>query len=278
MSFKTIFTAIGIDHSGNDIEAAATLAESAKAHLSAVTLACVPPPPFGDMTGEAYTAWSQIWEDEGKRLDSRVSEFRQRLSDKGFSDDVQSVYCIRGDVAEKIGERACYADLCLVAGDMLKDDVLLKRVLDGALFQSPSPVLLAPSAKRVTLTPKTVVVAWNAGMEAGRALRQSLGMLAAANDVRIVIIDPQATTYSMGQEPGADVAAYLARHGVKVTVDVLASGGTEIDVVLRKHARDLNAELIVMGAYGHSRMRERIFGGTTQSMIEKVETPVLLSR
>ena len=82
----------------------------------------------------------------------------------------------------------------------------------------------------------------------------------------------------MGEEPGADVATYLSRHGVKVTVETLASGGNDPALVLQRHASDIAADLIVMGAYGHSRMRERLFGGTTQSMLENVGTPVFMAR
>jgi nucleotide-binding universal stress UspA family protein len=81
----------------------------------------------------------------------------------------------------------------------------------------------------------------------------------------------------MGQEPGADIATYLARQGVKATVDVVASSGRETSDVLRQQAADINADLIVMGGYGHSRMREWIFGGVTKSMIENPPVPVLLA-
>jgi nucleotide-binding universal stress UspA family protein len=277
MTFKTILGVIGIDHDNADTISVASLADRSGAHLGAIVVACVPPPPFSEMAGEAYEAWSQMWEDENSRLERRVGELRQLLKDKGLPGDLQPVYCIQGDVAQQVGERACYADVTVVGGDMLKDEFLLKRVLDGAIFNAPTPTILVPKGKEIDFAPKRVLVAWNAGVEAGRALRQSIDLLAGAEDVRVVVVDPQATSYAMGQEPGADIAAFLTRHGVKTTVDVLASGGHEVDEVLRQHAVDTNADLIVMGAYGHSRLRERIFGGTTASMIESPTIPVLFA-
>jgi nucleotide-binding universal stress UspA family protein len=80
-----------------------------------------------------------------------------------------------------------------------------------------------------------------------------------------------------GAEPGADIAAYLARHGLTVTVDQLAGGGRPVADVLKQHATDIGADLIVMGAYSHSRIRERIFGGVTRSFIEGARLPVLMA-
>ncbi|MGX7875499.1 universal stress protein [Mesorhizobium sp. ORM6] len=81
-----------------------------------------------------------------------------------------------------------------------------------------------------------------------------------------------------GAEPGADVATYLSRHGVKVTVDRLPSSNHSIADALRQHAVDTNAELMVMGPYGHSRLRERIFGGLTKSAIEEPGLLILVAR
>jgi len=277
MSFKTIFSIIGVDQDGSDLVAAAELSDRSNAHLNAVVVACVPPAPIGEVVGKAYSTWSMDWEAENKRLEDRTASHVEFLTGRGLRGDVQPLYCLDGTVDEEVATRACYADVSLIGPDLLKDDFLLKRVLDGALFQSPAPVILAPKGRPVDLAPKTVLVAWNAGLEAGKALRQAMDMLIGAKSVHVVLVDPQATTHAMGQEPGADVATLLARHGVETTVDVLASGGRETGEVIRQHAVDIGADLIVMGAYGHSRLRERIFGGVTNSMIENPGIPVLLA-
>ncbi|TIQ01328.1 MAG: universal stress protein, partial [Mesorhizobium sp.] len=100
-------------------------------------------------------------------------------------------------------------------------------------------------------------------LEASRAVRESLDLLPGADEVNLVMVDPVADEYRHGAEPGAAAAAYLARHGVNVTVDRLPSLDHSVVDVLRRHALDIAADLMVMGAYGHSRLRERIFGGVT---------------
>lgn len=275
MPFKTIFNIVGVDESAGDLLAAAELCEATGAHLSAAVIACVPPAPFGDITGAAYSAWSVAWEAESKRVEDRTIELRSLLAEKGLPGEVNAVYCLRSSIDEEVAQRARYADLSLIGEGLMQDDFLFRRVLEGVLFQSPAPVVLAPSSKPVNFTPKTVLVAWNSSLEAGVAVRHAMEMLVGAADVRIVLVDPLAESNEAGQEPGADIATFLVRHGVKVTVDVIASGGREVDEALRQHAADINADLIVMGGYGHSRMRELIFGGVTRSMIEKPAIPVL---
>ncbi|TGV78059.1 universal stress protein, partial [Mesorhizobium sp. M2D.F.Ca.ET.145.01.1.1] len=96
---------------------------------------------------------------------------------------------------------------------------LKDKVIERTLFSSGKPILLVPEGTRPTLKPKRVLVAWDARLESSRAVRQSLDMLKGAEDVRLVIVDPIEDEFHHGEEPGADAAAYLARHGVKVTVD-----------------------------------------------------------
>jgi nucleotide-binding universal stress UspA family protein len=277
MAAKTILSVIGIDHSHEDLLAAAELARQSDAHLSAVVISCVPPPPVGDFVGQTYSTYAFAWEEENDRVNARAVELRDLLSERGFEGDVQPVYCLNENVDEEVATRAMYADVTVVGTTMLNDNHLLKRVMDGALFASPAPVIVAGQTRKVTLAPKTVLVAWNSKREAAAAVRQSLDMLAHAENVHVVVVDPNAKPHAMGEQPGADVATYLARHGVKVTVETLASGGRDPALVLQRHATDIGAELIVMGAYGHSRLRERIFGGTTQTMLGHVDTPVLMA-
>jgi nucleotide-binding universal stress UspA family protein len=151
-------------------------------------------------------------------------------------------------------------------------------VLEGALFSSGKPMLLVPEGSKPTLKPKRVMVAWDSSLEASRAVRESIDLLAGADEVRVVLVDPIETERGHGAEPGADIATYLARHGAKVAVDRLPSQGQGIGSVLRQHATDVEAELLVMGGYGHSRLRERIFGGVTRSMLEAPALPTIMAR
>jgi nucleotide-binding universal stress UspA family protein len=122
------------------------------------------------------------------------------------------------------------------------------------------------------------MVAWDSRIEASNAVSHALSLLAAADDVHVVLVDPLEGESGQGAEPGADLAAYLARHGVKVTVDRVSRQGRTVAATLRQHAIDTSADLLVMGGYGHSRLRERIFGGVTRTMIDELPLPVLMAR
>lgn len=273
---KTILSVTGVDHGNGDLVAAATLAQQGDSHLNAIVIGCVPPPPISDLSGHTYSTYSFDWEREDARLKVRVAELRDHLSSQGLEGNIQPVYCLNGDVDEEVALRAAYADLTVIGKRLTEDTDMLKPVLDGVLFKSPTPVLVTGAGK-VSLTPKIVLVAWNATLECGSVVRHAMDLLAQADQVHVVLIDPSATTHAMGEEPGADIANFLSRHGVKVVVDVLASGGLDPALVLQRHATDIGADLIVMGAYGHTRLRERIFGGTTRTMLANVKTPVMMA-
>lgn len=277
MPAKTILSVVGVDHGEADLLAAAEVAQEAEAHLAAVVVGCVPPPPVTTFAGEPYSAYAVAWEEEYARVAQKAKDLSEKLAQHGYAGDVQPIYALIGNVADEIAQRATYADLTLLGDVLAKDEDLLKLVLDGALFASPSPVVLG-GKKKTTLAPKKMLIAWNGKREAAVAVRHAIELLTMAEDVHVVIIDPEAAAQAMGEEPGADIATWLARHGIKITVDVLASGGRDPALVLQRHALDIGADLIVMGAYGRTRLRERIFGGTTQTMLSNVDTPVFMAR
>jgi nucleotide-binding universal stress UspA family protein len=156
--------------------------------------------------------------------------------------------------------------------------MLKEKTIEGALFSSGKPVLLLPEGAAPSLSPERVMVAWDSRIEASRAVREALPILKGAQEVRLVLVDPEESEAAHGQEPGADAALYLARHGVRVGVDRLPGSGRPVADVLGRHAGDMGAQMIVMGAYGHSRLRQRILGGVTRSMIENPPLPIFMAR
>lgn len=135
-----------------------------------------------------------------------------------------------------------------------------------------------PATGKISLAPQQVMLAWNSRPEAAKAAKAALDMLKGAASTRIVIVDPDTSYFQNGGEPGADIAAFLARHGVTAIVEQLPSGQRKTEGVLRQHALETGCDMIVMGAYGHSRLRERIFGGVTAAILEDCKVPVFLAR
>ena len=139
------------------------------------------------------------------------------------------------------------------------------------------PLLVVPYAFERRPIGHKVLVAWNASREAARAVSDALPLLKRASHVQVIAFRPHAAGGAHGEEPGADVAWYLARHGVKVTVS--RHDAPEIDVgnQLLSRAFDLSADLIVMGAWGHSRLHELVLGGVTRTLLDSMTVPVLMA-
>lgn len=261
MRYKTILVPVGVNHFQEDIKNAIAVGQSAEAHLAVTVVALAAPPPVGGYAEIISAAWLEERQGDLAKLADQVEIVKDMLKTSGLSYDVQDLYTEFAWADEDIAKRALYADLTLVGRQAAQDQDLCKRILDGALFQSPTPVLFNRVDRIANLMPRSVLIAWDSQMEAARAVQQALPMLQTASEVHVTLIDPVATESSSGEEPGADVATYLARHGVTVAVDVLSSGGRTVDETLKQHAMDVAADLIVMGAYSHSRLREIIFGG-----------------
>ncbi|MDG4875269.1 universal stress protein [Mesorhizobium sp. WSM4935] len=278
MPFKTLLTVTGADQGEDDLRLATGLCEEIDAHLSVLVLVIAAPPSGGAYAEVVSPAWLAEREAEMEMLQKRISAVSKILSASPVSTDQSDDYPDHAWADEVIGRRARYADLTVLGSDLLLSKTLKEKVIEGALFSSGKPLLLVPRGTTATLRPKRVLVAWDASLEATRAVRESLDILSRADEVRIVMVDPIDDERHHGAEPGADVATYLSRHGAKVTVDRLPSSNHSIADVLRQHAVDTGAELMVMGAYGHSRLRERIFGGVSRSMIEDPGLPIIMAR
>lgn len=278
MPFKTILAIVGVDQGDRDIEMAVGVCREIGAHLSVLVLGLASPPPVGAYAAVVSDTWMEERDADMKRLAARVDTIETLVAKEGITADVECEYAEMAWTDAVAGRRARYADVTLLGPDLLADGDLKNYVINGALFDSGRPLLLAPAGQKTTLRPKRIMLAWDSRIEASRAAREAVDLIAAADEVRVTLVDPETGDLAQGDEPGADVAAWLARHGAKVSVDRLASGGRSVVHALRQHAVDCGAEMIVMGGYGHSRMRERIFGGVTKSMIDEPPLPVFMAR
>ncbi|MEF2072485.1 universal stress protein [Consotaella aegiceratis] len=278
MRFKSVLSVVGVHHSRNDVEVAKRLCQEVDAHLSVLVVSVASPPPIGEYAAIISEDWLYDRRSEMTTLRERVAEIRETLSDGSVSFDVDGIYPEAVSTSHSVAQRARFADLVILGPAFATDDALRTNVLDGALFEATRPVLIVPENGRATLKPKSIMVAWAPGLEAARAIRESIELLYDANEVHITMVDPDASSREVGGEPGTDVATYLARHGVKVELDRLPNAGRSVSDILNQHATDVAADLVVMGAYGHSRLRERLFGGVTRSMIEEPQTPIMLAR
>lgn len=181
-----------------------------------------------------------------------------------------------GDLVETVALHARYADLVLMGQYDPRD----KASPNG--FDSPAkvallssrPVLILPYDCDSSVLGKHVVLAWDASREATRAATTALPLLKRAQTVDVLVVE--AEDYPHGEEPGADIALYLSRHGVDASVACLAQGDLRISEVLLSAVAQRGADLLCMGAYGHSRLREIALGGVTYELMRHMTVPTLI--
>ncbi|MFC5757179.1 universal stress protein [Rhizobium sp. GCM10022189] len=276
MAITTVLSILKSSSYERDLEGAAGFCATHGAHLTALVVSIGAAPSFGQ-----YDVVSTSWLDERRReideLAAAAEKIKAALSGRDLSFEVQDLYTEFAWADEDIAERALYADIVLLGGEAADDADFRRRIFDGALFQAPTPVLINRGGHAFAAPPKAAVLAWDSSNEAARAARQSLDLLERAGLVHVTMVDPVARMGVNGEEPGADIAAFLARHGVKVQVDRLSSEGKSADAIIARHAVDTGAELIVMGAYNHPRWQQSLFGGVTRRMVEDCQLPLLLA-
>ncbi|HEV7434525.1 MAG TPA: universal stress protein [Pseudorhizobium sp.] len=276
MAFKTIMAIIGNNDVQKDISQAIEAACEINAHLTVVVAGVAAGPTVGDYP--VGLGWLEQRDEDLKVLTTVREQVKERCRSEDLSFDVQLAFAERSFLEQALFQRALYCDLAIIGQGVAKARDLLRTLVDAIVFHAHRPLILVPEGFEFSLKPKSILLAWNSKVEAGRAAREALDLLAQAEQVHVTVVDPDALYGRNGEQPGADVATYLARHGANVVVDQLASAGRSVEDVLQQHALETAAGLLVMGAYGHSRMRQRIFGGVTASMLQDAKVPVLLAR
>jgi nucleotide-binding universal stress UspA family protein len=181
------------------------------------------------------------------------------------------------DLGRHVAARARFSDLVILPQPYGENrGAELEAVVEAALFDGQSAVFIVPEKGDPQPKPKSVVIGWNESAEALNAVRAAMPMLRQAEAVHVAVIDPP-THGPNRSDPGGMLSQYLSRHGVRTEIDVLSKSLPRISDMLSRHAADVEADLIVMGAYGHSRFREAILGGATRNMLELAELPVLMA-
>jgi nucleotide-binding universal stress UspA family protein len=183
-------------------------------------------------------------------------------------------------LSSEVGGHAYYADLVVIARPQPADETARPPGLaESLVLTSGRPIIVFPPVGTVSRV-RRILVGWNAKRESIRAVADALPLLVKAEAVEVLVVDPERQPSGHGQEPGADIARHLARHGVHVEVRRLSSGGEgeEVGRILLSQAAAFGADLIVMGAYGHSYLSEWMFGSVTRTVLREAVLPVLMSR
>lgn len=278
MAYKTILTIItDADLAASALESAITLSDREDAHLEVLCLGV-----DRTQTGYYYAGTNAMIQQETlERAQKEAAEIetaaKHRLSAEGIKWNCEAAVAQIAGLSHLVAQRARFADLVVMPkpygeGRAIEDEASV----EAAMFDGKAPLLVMPGEADSSSIGKRVVIAWNQSNEALTAIRAALPVLQAADNVNIAIIDPPQHGPDRS-DPGGALSQFLARHGVKTEISVLAKTMPRISDVLCRHVQDTDADLVVMGAYGHSRFREAILGGATRNMLENANVAVLMA-
>ena len=283
MKNSTILIVVGKAFVESDLAKRLEAIRAIPAHAAILVVGEMPPFPYYEFGLPAYGSIdiSPVWQEavaaNNAELKEKAGVLEALLDRHDVSGEVATLSAEPSQLADAIAQRALLSDMVIIGDDLRAADSLFQSAVYGVLFQSPVGVLLNDHDPEAILGAKTVFVAWTTHLHCGRAVHQALPLLRQAETVIIGLIDPVATEYRDGEDPGVDVAKWLAHHGCNVSVRQFPSGGREIGEVMLERSKECGADLVVMGSYGHSRTREAIFGGTTRTVINQTEQAVFLA-
>ncbi|AEH89154.1 universal stress protein [Mesorhizobium opportunistum] len=277
MRFKTIVAILQNEQDAERVlDCAIPLSSRFQSHLVGIHAEALPVP-YTSATGFPDTEFLQVSADMNReRADKLQAIFLRRIEDSGLSFEWRSLESFSGDSALTGISTVRAADLIVAAqrdtgGDPGAD-------VDTLVYDAGRPVLVVPHAGPLVTTFKHVLLAWNGSKEAARAAFDALPFIIEAEKTDILVIDPPETLDESPEAAGAEIASALSRHGATVSVSVQKSGGTSVDDMIQNRIAETGADLLVLGAYSHSWLRQLLFGGVTRTVLRTTQVAAFLSR
>lgn len=208
-----------------------------------------------------------------------IETFEAAAKEAGISFDTGTIDKSAAKAPAELGFHARHSDITVLAQtDHDKEGASFNTALmEAALFESGRPIYLVPYVGKKIQPVKTAVIAWDGGAKAARTVNDAIPLLQDREEVIILVINADERQGAHGKEPGADIAGHLAHYGIKARIERETVKDIAVDKAILNFLADSGADLLVMGAYGHSRLREKAFGGVTQNILKEMTAPVLMS-
>jgi nucleotide-binding universal stress UspA family protein len=254
---------------------AISIAETFEAHVGAVAFSYEPVIPPTVMGGIPASLIDEQRADNEKAAAGALAKFDAAAKRAGVSFESRIVGASLAGAADTFGAMARRFDLSVIAQAEPDKIAPEELIAEGALFGSGRPIVVVPYIQKTGLKLDRVMVAWDASRNAARAIADAMPFLAKAASIDVVIVASERP--KSDEVAGADIGHHLARHGLKVEVKRIVATDTDIANTILSHAADSSADFIVMGGYGHSRLREFILGGATRGILSSMTVPVLMS-
>ncbi len=263
------------DDGGSVGDYAVSVAATLDAHLTGIAFVYDPIVP---VSGTGYIPAEVIETEQADNeaaAKAAIDRFTETASRVGVSFEPLTLSASLAGAGDQFARIARRFDLA-VTGQAEPDTSAIEEVIaEATLFGSGRPMIVVPYIQKAPLKLDNVMVCWDGSRPAARAIGDAMPLLGKAGRVEIVII-----TNERGKQDeieGADMGQHLARHGLKVDVHRIAGGNIDVADALLSHAADSSADFIVMGGFGHSRLREFVLGGVTHSIFQSMTVPVLMS-
>ncbi len=254
---------------------AASIASTFGAHVAGVAFAYDPVIPVTIMGGMPIDIIDAQRTENEKAAQAAIARFDALVKRNALSAETRMHNATIGGASDILGRMARRFDLSVI-GQVEPDSAPAEELLiEGALFGSGRPVIVVPYIQKEGLKLGRVTCCWDGSRAAARAIADAMPFLTRAKNVDILIVS---TAKAQANElPGADLGQHLARHNIKVEVKTVPAGDVDVPDVILSHIADTSTDLLVMGGYGHSRLREFVLGGATRAILSSMTAPTLLS-
>lgn len=254
---------------------AVSVARTFGAHLTGIVFVYDPVISPSIMDGVS-AEWIDAQRDESQAMaQTAIENFKRATERAGVESEHRIIEATLGGATDMFGRIARRFDL-VVVGQREPDRMSPADLFaEGALFESGRPVVMVPYIQKEGVRLDRVLMCWDGSRTAARAMGDAMPFLARAQQVDVIIV---ATGRAKSDEiPGADVGHHLARHGIKVEVKRIVAEDVDVPNTILSYAADVSADFVVMGGYGHSRLREFVLGGATRGILGSMTIPVLMS-
>jgi len=278
MTYQSIL--VHVDHARHAslrMSTAAQLAREFNAHLAGVAMNGIARYIYQDVAMDPTgLILSNLMDAADEAAKGALAQFRGVVKQVGVNGTEERL--VNEDAAGGLALQARYADLVVISQTDRDDPVsaALSDLPEYVMLNGARPVLILPYAGAIDAVPKHALVAWDGSVEATHAITGALPLLQKAGNVTIAVINPDKQSFEHGEQPGADIGLWLARHGVKIDVRV-ENTAMDIGNALLSMVADIGADLLVMGGYGHARFRELLVGGATRTILDAMTVPVLMA-
>jgi nucleotide-binding universal stress UspA family protein len=279
MSYKVIATIVTDTEGSNaPVNAAIALAERFGAHLDIHAVTMLLPDRANLYFAAEATLTAAHLRNAATRHAALRSSIESRMRAEILPWTLHDATIQAPGLAEYLARKLRFSDLVVLPRPYQKGTTItVAQLVEACLFSAHRPVFMVPDTFDLPAFDGRILLGWNSGAEAMAAAQAALPFLRNAAQVEICVIDPPRHAADRS-DPGGAIAQYLMRQGAHAEVSVMAGSNAKAGELLVRHAREVGADLIVAGAYGHSRLREAVFGGATRSLLESATGPILMAR